>query len=194
MVITFFNILNKQPILTFCFKNMLPYFGSRCWETLPTYTAHSRAQAVLAFNVRYQTWGGNEMPWKLHLENHVHTSLLRLLLIGCPRELQSKTDWWHMASKLVEACSLSLCPVVCPPSLWHTHARKPLRLSLSLLKGTHTRKQTCRTKTMLLSSSVLCCFDECSDVFPTAPSEVSRPHTHTHSWGSTGQVGQVFFH
>lgn len=45
----------------------------------------------------------------------------------------------------------------------------------------------------LLSPSVLGCFDERSDVFPTAHGEVRSPHTLWHSRENVGQVGQVFF-
>lgn len=59
------------------------------------------------------------------------------------------TWWQHMALKLVVACSLSLCPVLClsqtpSPSLCHTHTEKPLSLSSEV----NTQKQTCHTKTV----------------------------------------------
>lgn len=57
-----YDTFDNQPILTFCFKDVLPYFSSRCQEALPTYAAHKRAQAAPAFNVRYQTSGENVMP------------------------------------------------------------------------------------------------------------------------------------
>lgn len=52
----------QQPILTFCFKNVLPYFDSRFQEALPTYAAHTGAPSAPAFNVRYQASGENKMP------------------------------------------------------------------------------------------------------------------------------------
>lgn len=123
----------------------------RCLESNTKETTHSRAHT--------------------HTCKHITADAFLILPAG---ELQSKTGIWPGGSIWQTSCSLLFV------SMSHTHTQGHRETpSLSPLRETHSQKQACHTKTQQpLSSSLFCCFDECSDVFPTAPSEVSSPHTH----------------
>lgn len=118
-----------------------------------------------------------------------HTTLVMLFLSGL-QERSSQRQIFDLVAAYCFKTSCSLlfvfmsCLVSLPLSHTHTHT------SNIPLWGEHMLQN--RT---VLSSSVFCCFDECSDVFPEARSEVSSPHTHTHTAISEGvwdRLGKFF--
>lgn len=151
---------------------------------LPGHFAHLRCSAFNVLSDFREKWDGlKAAAWNPHTQHWWCFSYLAFR--SAPVKDRYLTWWQHIALKLVVACFLSLCPVLCLClSLTHTHT------SNIPLWGEHMLQN--RT---VLSSSVFCCFDECSDVFPEARSEVSSPHTHTHTAISEGvwdRLGEFF--
>ena len=122
---------------------------------------------------------------KTNLKHHVQTTLQRLFLSGLQESSNQRQIFDLVAAcGFKTSCSLLFVSMSCLVSPEHcdTHTHT----------HTHTqRKPSLRLVTQKQHPSYLhlcfCCFDECSDVFPAAPSEVSSPHTHTHTHTLTEQ-------
>lgn len=156
---------HKQPILLLCFKDFLFWFTL---DPLPTYTAKNCSGQSLMCIIRLQG--------KTRYHNTAD-----VFLIWPPGELQAQTGLWPggglAAHGFKTSCSLlfaSMSVLVSLPNtpsparsqtLSHTHENP----SFSLLSGMRSKTDVSYKNRTVLSTSVFCCFDECSDVFLQHP-------------------------